>query len=158
MNELFLSASRLLQPLLHLFALSLVARGHDHPGGGFVGGLIATAAILLDAAARGPAAARRAYRLRLPAVAAGGLLLMLLVAASGLIGGGAPLEARWIRLELPGGPVELGTPLLFDLGIYAAVLGSGVSALLALEERGEAVLAAEERTLDPGEEGPPWRS
>ncbi|HMN02746.1 MAG TPA: MnhB domain-containing protein, partial [Geobacter anodireducens] len=63
MQSLFLAtAVRLLLPLLLLFSLFLLLRGHNEPGGGFVGGLVAAAAFALHALAHGVAAARRVLR------------------------------------------------------------------------------------------------
>lgn len=141
MNEVLRTASRLLIPLLLLFSLFLLARGHDAPGGGFAGGLMAAAAILLDAAARGAAEARQSYRFPLLGLGAAGLGAMLAVALLGPLGGEPLLSHSWVELRLPLlGALQLGTPHLFELGVYLAVLGCTLAALLALEERGEPVL------------------
>ena len=59
-SSILRTATRFLMPLLLLFALFLLLRGHNEPGGGFVGGLVVAAAFVLYAIAYGVAAGRRA--------------------------------------------------------------------------------------------------
>ncbi|MBX3438063.1 MAG: Na(+)/H(+) antiporter subunit B, partial [Planctomycetaceae bacterium] len=104
------TASRLLQPLLLLTSIFLLIRGHNEPGGGFVGGLIAAAAFALYAIAYDVPFARRALQIDPHLLIGGGLLCALI---SGLIAPllGEPfLRSLWIDVNW--GPVhlELGTP------------------------------------------------
>jgi multicomponent Na+:H+ antiporter subunit B len=63
MNSLILSAAtRFLAPLMLAYSLFILLRGHNEPGGGFIGGLIAAVAFALYAKAEGTDAARRALR------------------------------------------------------------------------------------------------
>jgi len=132
--------SGLLLPLMLLLSVFLFLRGHDEPGGGFVGGLVASAGISLHAIANGVPAARAALRVDPRAVAAIGLLTAL---AAGLVGPvlGSPfLTGRW--LTLPSGSASLGsegdahigTPLLFDAGVYLVVIGVVSTILFAFSE------------------------
>lgn len=128
------TAARLMLPLLILFSIFLLLRGHNAPGGGFAGGLVAAAAIVLLALAGGlrdaeavlPAAtARRAMAL--------GLLVAGLSAALPLLLGQPFMKSLWWELEAPGlGRVELGTPLLFDTGVYTVVVGMVLTVVLRL--------------------------
>ena len=59
-SPIFRTAARLLMPLLLLFSVFLLLRGHNEPGGGFVGGLVAAAAFALYAIAFGTRRARQA--------------------------------------------------------------------------------------------------
>ena len=57
MNSLILNtATRFLVALMLVFSIYLLWRGHNEPGGGFVGGLIAAIGFALYAIAYGPAA------------------------------------------------------------------------------------------------------
>jgi multicomponent Na+:H+ antiporter subunit B len=135
---LFRSVARLLVALMLLLSLFLLGRGHNAPGGGFIGGLVAAAAFLLHLLAAGPVEARRALRIPPAAVAATGLLVALLAGLLAAAAGG-PFFAGlwWIGDAGAGGKgLALGTPLLFDLGVYLVVLGTVVAAVLALEEEG----------------------
>lgn len=136
MSSLILrAATRLLAPLMLMLSLFLLWRGHNLPGGGFIGGLVATAAIALQGIAFGPEAARRTLVLP-PAVIAGLGLAAAISAALGALFAGQPFfTGLWLKLDLGDGAIlPLSTPLLFDIGVYLVVIG-GVCALgLALEE------------------------
>lgn len=132
MNSLILStAARLLVALLLLFSIFVMLRGHNEPGGGFIGGLIAATAFALYVMAEGAGAVRAVLRIDPRKVAALGLGCALAAGLIGVLAGGTFLHAIWIAL--PSG--KIGTPLLFDLGVYLVVLGGIVALVLALEEQ-----------------------
>ncbi len=123
-------AVRALLPLLLLFSIFLLLRGHHAPGGGFVGGLVAAAAVALYALAHGATAAQQLLRFSPRELIAAGLMTAF---ASGLVGPltGAPfLTGRWAKV----GHLELGTPLLFDVGVYLVVIGVTLWIILTLAE------------------------
>jgi len=127
--------ARVLLPVLLLFSLYLFERGHNEPGGGFTAGLVAAAAWALYAIALGTAEARRALRVEPRLLIAAGLLLALASGVWGLTSEGAFLTGLWDEVAVPGlGEVYLGTPLLFDLGVYVAVFGVTVTIIFALAE------------------------
>jgi len=135
MSSLILrAATRALAPLLILLALFLLWRGHNEPGGGFIGGLVAASAAALQGIAFGPAAARRMLWLPPVGVAGVGLLCALLSILPSAIAGIAPMAALWAKVDLGGAILPLGTPLLFDIGVFLVVVG-GVVALIAALER-----------------------
>lgn len=128
------TASRLLQPLLLLISVYLLLHGHNEPGGGFVGGLLAAAAFALYVIAFDVPFARRALRVDPHLLIGGGLLCAM---ASGMIAmfSGEPfLKSQWIELQWGPLHLHLGTPLLFDLGVYAVVLGIAMIIILTLGE------------------------
>ncbi len=137
MKDLILrTAAAYLTPLLLLFSVFLLVRGHNEPGGGFAGGLVAAAAFVLLSIASGTALARRILRVDPRALVGAGLLVML---TSGLLAPlleGRPfLTSLWWELPLPGGDaLGLGTPLLFDIGVYLVVAGTVLVVTFALEE------------------------
>jgi multicomponent Na+:H+ antiporter subunit B len=125
---------RALMPLLLIFSVFLLLTGHHEPGGGFTGGLVAASAFVLHGVANGPAAARRAVRVPLPALMGVGLLCSL---ASGLVAleQGKPfLTGVWMEIGGGLGSVKLGTPLLFDLGVYLVVMGVTLTFVFSLAE------------------------
>jgi multicomponent Na+:H+ antiporter subunit B len=129
------TATRFLLALLLLFSLFLLLRGHNAPGGGFVGGLVAAAAFSLYAVAFDVAAARRLLRLEPRVLIGAGLLLAVASGLAGLLVARPFLTSLWLPLALGGAePTRLGTPLLFDLGVYFVVLGAALTILLALAE------------------------
>jgi multicomponent Na+:H+ antiporter subunit B len=123
------TATRRLMPLLLLFGLFLLLRGHNAPGGGFVGGLVVSAAYALHAFAFGVAAARRALLAAPSRLIGAGLLLAL---GSGLLPlalGRAFLTALWLDPDS-----GIGTPLLFDLGVFLVVIGVVLTMTFTLAE------------------------
>lgn len=129
------TAIQVLMPLLLFFSIFLLLRGHNHPGGGFAAGLVAAAAWALYAVAHDAATARRAFRLEPRLLIGIGLLAALLSGLIGTFTNEPFLTGRWFYLELETlGPVAVGTPLLFDLGVYLTVIGVILTIIFALEE------------------------
>lgn len=125
MSSLILqTAARFLLTLMLLFSVFLLLRGHDLPGGGFIGGLVASTAFALYAFAFDVESARRALSVSPQLLVAVGLLVALLSGTTALPEGLAYMTPRWIETVLPAmGEVKVGTPLLFDLGVYLVVIG-----------------------------------
>ncbi len=124
------SATRLLVAMILAFSLLLLWRGHNEPGGGFVGGLVACVALGLLAISRGPAAVRRLLPADPRSLAGIGIGLAILAGALGPLAGEPFLTGQWITV----GGLKLGTPLLFDAGVYLVVVGALLTILLPLEE------------------------
>ena len=122
------AATRYLVPLLLLFSLFLLWRGHHEPGGGFAGGLVAATAFVLIALAEAVDVARRVLRLPPPRIVALGLAIGVGAGLGAILAGRPFLTGLWPE---DGG---LGSPLLFDLGVYLTVVGVVLSVLLALIE------------------------
>ncbi len=127
------TATRYLVPLLLLFSLFLLWRGHHEPGGGFVGGLVAATAFVLVALAEGPATARSVLRIQPARLLAIGLAISTGAGALAFAAGRPFLTGLWLDAK-DSGAVALGTPLLFDVGVYLVVTGVVLSILLALME------------------------
>ena len=129
------TATRLLVGLILTFAVYLLLRGHNAPGGGFSAALVAGTGFALFAIAEGSDVVRRAIHMPPQKIAMGGLGVAIL---SGLA---APLTGRpfltgiwWIWQKGQAGELAVGTPLLFDVGVFFAVLGTILTLILALEE------------------------
>ena len=96
-SSILQTATRVLMPLLLLFAVFLLFRGHNQPGGGFVGALI--------------------------------------VASSPSVLLGEPfMTAQWTELSVGGTHVAIGTPLVFDIGVFLAVIGVVLTIVFTLAE------------------------
>ena len=136
MLSLILStATRFLMPLLLLFSIFILFRGHNKPGGGFIGGLVAAAAFSLYALAYDTAAARRVLRVPPHVLIGIGLLLALGSGVISLITGSPFMTGQWGDLNLPGvGKVHLGTPLIFDIGVFLVVIGVALMDVFSLAE------------------------
>ena len=136
MNSLILrTTTRFLLPLLLLLSLFLLVRGHHEPGGGFSGGLVAAAAFVLVRFAFGVEQVRRALPVDTHSLIGVGLLTAIGSGVLSLLNGQPLMTSLWGKLPLPGvGDLDLGTPLLFDLGVYLTVVGVTLSIILPLAE------------------------
>ena len=133
------TATTWLMPVLVLFSLFLLLRGHNEPGGGFAGGLVAAAAFVLLSIADGVEAARRALHADPRSFVGVGLLLMLVGGIIGPLLYGDPfLTAHWWTLPVGDYDVSVGTPLLFDVGVYLGVAGTILLISFSLEEEDDA--------------------
>ncbi len=117
-SPIFRTAARLLMPLLLLFSVFLLLRGHNQPGGGFVGGLVAAAAFALYGLAYGIERARRALPITPLTMLGGGLLIALASGVPAVLRGQPFLTAQWAL-----GAVTVGTPMVFDIGVFLVVCG-----------------------------------
>ena len=124
--------TRLLVSLMLLFSIFLLLRGHNEPGGGFTGGLVAVTAFVLSGLSEGSELVRRTLRFDPRIIAAIGFCTALGAGLIGLLSGQAFLTGTWIEF----GKVNIGTPLLFDVGVYLTVVGAVLSVIMALEEEG----------------------
>lgn len=122
--------TRLLVSLMLLFSIFLLLRGHNEPGGGFTGGLVAVTAFVLSGLSEGSELVRRTLRFDPRIIAAIGFSTALGAGVIGLLSGQAFLTGTWITF----GAVNIGTPLLFDVGVYLTVVGAVLSVIMALEE------------------------
>ncbi len=127
------TATRLLMPLLLVFSVFLLFRGHNSPGGGFVGGLVAAAAFAVYAIAFGVKGARSALGFGPRVLIGGGLLAALGSALVSPITGQIFMTAQWTSASYPA-IGKLGTPLIFDFGVYLVVLGVVLTIILTLAE------------------------
>ena len=113
-----------LMVLLIIFSIYALMRGHQEPGGGFVGGLIIASAFSLHVLAYDVPSTRRLLRIPPHTLMGAGLSIILLSGVFGLVAGGSFLEGLWMTVPVPGlGEIAVGTPVFFDMGVYAAVMG-----------------------------------
>lgn len=136
MTSLILTtATRFLLPLLLLFSFFLLVRGHHEPGGGFSGGLVAAAAFVLYGLAFGIEKVRKALPADPRTLIGTGLLVAVSSTTFSLFAGQPLMTSLWWKVAIPGfGDLDLGTPLLFDLGVYLAVAGVTLLIILPLAE------------------------
>ncbi|MFC3075815.1 Na+/H+ antiporter subunit B [Shinella pollutisoli] len=124
-----------LTALMLLFSVFVLLRGHNEPGGGFIGGLIAASAFAVHGIANGVAAVRRALRFHPMAVSAFGLVLACLAGLLSVVFAVPFMTGLWIEPTVLGVTVPLSSVMLFDTGVYLVVVGAITSVALALEER-----------------------
>jgi len=136
MNSVILqTATRLLFTLLLLFSIFLLLRGHNEPGGGFIAGLVTSGAFVLHSIAYDVAAARRTLCCEPRQLIGAGLLLALAAGLSPMLSGVPFLTGEWTTLNwFDSGPMKVGTPVLFDIGVYLVVIGVTLTIIFSLAE------------------------
>ncbi|HCL66336.1 MAG TPA: Na+/H+ antiporter subunit B [Rhizobium sp.] len=136
MNTLiFRTIAPFITALMVLFSIFVLLRGHNEPGGGFIGGLIAASALAIYGIAYGVQAVRRAIWFHPLSIAGAGLMLACLSGLLSAVFGVPFMTGLWIYPEILGVEVPLATVMSFDVGVYLVVVGSITSIALALEER-----------------------
>jgi multicomponent K+:H+ antiporter subunit A len=138
---------RLLLPVAGMVSVYFLLRGHNAPGGGFVGGLVMATAVIVQYMAGGTMWVESRLRVH-PLVWIG--LGLLAAASAGMSAWPAGLEfltARMADMHLPLiGDVHLSSVLLFDLGVYLLVIGATLLMLVALAHQS---LRSPRRTVTP---------
>ena len=123
-------------------SIYLLFAGHNQPGGGFVGGLVAGASVALRYAAGGIDEVRTLSRFRPWTILGTGLLLSAVTATYPLLSGDEVLVASAVQWDLPLlGSVTVASTLLFDIGVYLLVVGL---VLMVFEAFGDELPAPEE--------------
>jgi multicomponent Na+:H+ antiporter subunit B len=139
-NSIIVSAAtRLLVSLLLVFSVYMLLRGHNLPGGGFIGGLIGATGFVLYAIAQGAKATREALHYEPQNIAMIGLGIALFAGVMAYVFGDAFFTGQWWFVGAdPADPDDKGLPLssvlVFDIGVYMVVFGSILTLVLALEE------------------------
>jgi multisubunit Na+/H+ antiporter MnhB subunit len=107
-----------------VLSVYLLFAGHNQPGGGFAGGLVAGSAVGLRYVGGGIDAVRRASPVRAWTILGGGLLLAAAVATAPIVFGDPVLDGKIGEWHVPVlGEVHATTASLFDMGVYLVVLG-----------------------------------
>jgi len=118
-----------------IFSVYLLLRGHNHPGGGFIGGIIASTGFTFYAIVFGTSKVKRMIGLKPHHFLGWGLSLALLAAILPLFIQGDLLTGLWLPETFPVlGPLHLGTPLLFDTGVFFVVFGTVLTIVISVME------------------------
>ncbi len=150
MPELYLRLlNRILTPVLLLLAFYLLFRGHNLPGGGFIAGLMAAAAFQLQILSRGHDNVRRTIGPYLNSGIGLGLAVAICAGIAGLMKG-TFFKGIWFKLNLPLlGYLKLGTPVIFDLGVFLVVVSFATSYLLGLSRASDTVAILHDDAASP---------
>ena len=127
------TAVRFLVPLLGLLSLFFLLRGHNEPGGGFIGGLVAAGAVALVKLAEGGDAARRLIRVDPRTLLVAGLAAVTGAALAGIAAGRELLAGVWLKTPIPG-IGKVGSVLVFDGGVFLIVVATVVLMLVELAD------------------------
>lgn len=124
-------ATRVMMPIALMVAAYIFFRGHNLPGGGFVAGLIAAIALIMQYMASGFSWASARQRFPYHGIIGAGVLVAALTGVGAWLNDMPFLTSAFSYVYLPGlHKFELATAALFDLGVFLAVFGA---VLLALE-------------------------
>lgn len=128
--------STYLKYILYILAIWFLLKGHNSPGGGFIAGLLVSSAFILDMLAYGAPAIKKSMKYNPISLTGMGVFIALLVSLIPVFFGKPFMQGLWLpTFELPMlGAVHLGTPLLFDLGVFIAVIGFVISVIFDLEK------------------------
>lgn len=128
------TASNYMLPLLLVFSVFILIRGHYLPGGGFVGGLIAAIAFVLHAFANSLENTKELVRIHPGFLMPTGLSLAFLSGIAPVFAKGQPfMTGVWLAEHVPvlG---NVGTALFFDIGVYLVVVGVTLTIIFTISE------------------------
>lgn len=123
MRTLILSTIlKALTPLFIAFSIYMFFRGHDKPGGGFIAGLIASIPLMIHSMVFGFEETRKKFKVKPRFLTGLGLILAFVSSMFSVTFGDPFMTSIWINQKLPiiG---KVGTPIIFDLGVFFVVFG-----------------------------------
>jgi multicomponent Na+:H+ antiporter subunit B len=124
-----------IQFTLIFFSILTLLRGHNYPGGGFIGGLMVSGAFIFQALAWNVNDSRKTLRISPSNLIGIGLLMAFASALPGIIAGKPFLTGMWVKIPLfMDQSIKVGTPLLFDIGVYFTVSGVVLMFIFTLME------------------------
>ena len=127
------TASNYLLPVLLVFSIFILLRGHYLPGGGFVGGLIAAIAFVLHAFANGLDTTKGLLRFHPGFLMPVGLALAFFSGMAPVILGQAFMTGLWLPYHVPV-LSSIGSALFFDIGVYLVVIGVTLTIIFTISE------------------------
>jgi len=137
MNSVILQiAAKYVRWMLLIFALVALIRGHNYPGGGFIGGLLAGLALVYDGFAFNHKQISKKKKIKPVWYIGIGLLLIFISILPGFFSGETLMKGIWLSFSIPLlGQLKLGTPFIFDIGVFFVVIGITIMFFLSLKRR-----------------------
>lgn len=137
MNSVILQlASKYVRGLLIVFSVIMLVRGHNLPGGGFIGGLLAGLSLAYKGFAFTQDIVEKEMKVRPEYFMVIGLVLVFASLWPGLLLEGTLMQGVWFTIPFPFTEgYKFGTPFLFDIGVYFVVIGVTVLFLFSLSEK-----------------------
>ncbi len=121
--------------LMLVLSVFLLLRGHNSPGGGFIAGIIASTGFIFYGIIFGSDAIQKLLRIDSRKLMGVGLLLVLAAAVVPYMLGNEPLTGIWATPHIPLlGELHLGTPLVFDTGVFLVVTGVILTIVVSVME------------------------
>lgn len=137
MNSLILQiASKYIKVILLVFAFIALLRGHNLPGGGFIGGLLAALSIVFSSLAYNSEFVRNRLWIQPKHYISVGLLIALISVLPSLFKDFPIMKGMWVSFNVPViNEIKLGTPFLFDIGVFMTVIGVTLLFLFTLSRK-----------------------
>ncbi|WP_221564626.1 Na(+)/H(+) antiporter subunit B [Alkalihalobacillus sp. TS-13] len=138
-NDIILkTTSTIIVFVILAFSVNLFFAGHNAPGGGFIGGLMAASAFILLYITFGLKTMKKVLRVNFRYFIAAGLLIAFATGVGSFIFGQPFLSHTFGHFHLPLlGDTELATAVMFDIGVYLTVIGVTMTIILTIaEDRG----------------------
>jgi len=141
-------AARVMMPIALMVGVFIFLRGHNQPGGGFVAGLVVAIALLMQYMASGFLWAQERQRTEYHVLIGFGMIIAGLTGAGSWLAGRPFLTSSYGYFTVPPfEKFELATAMLFDLGVFATVLGAVMLMLYSLSRMGR--IAGETINVEP---------
>lgn len=150
-NLMLKKLSRLMLPLALLVAVFIFLRGHNQPGGGFIAGLVTAVALVLLQVSSGQDWVKHRLKINYQALSSLGVLIAGFTGLASWLFAQPFLTTAHGQVQLPViGALEVGSALVFDLGVYFTVVGATLLILTKLGRLGHeaAVQAATQAAAD----------
>jgi multicomponent Na+:H+ antiporter subunit B len=130
-SSILQTATRYLLPILLMFSVFLLLRGHYSPGGGFVGGLVAAIAFVLHSLAYGTDSTMNILHYKPLSLIPIGLGVSVISMFLPVFFGSPVMTGLWLNDPIPviG---AIGTALFFDIGVYLVVIGTVLTILFTI--------------------------
>lgn len=136
-NDVILqTTTRVVSFLILAFSLYILFAGHNAPGGGFIGGLMTAAGLVLLYLAFDMKSMEKVLPVNFLQLTAMGLLIALLTGLGSFLFGAPFLSHAFNYFDIPllGEQTELATAVLFDIGVYLTVLGVTMTIITTIGE------------------------
>jgi len=129
------SATKILVFMILAFSVYVLFAGHHNPGGGFIGGLITASALVLLYIAFDLQSVRDVIPVDFKQLAATGVIVAVLTGTASFVFDVPFLTQSFTYVNLPLlGKTELATAVIFDLGVYMAVIGTTMTIITSISE------------------------
>jgi multisubunit Na+/H+ antiporter MnhB subunit len=126
---------RLFMKVMVVYSIYLLLRGHNYPGGGFIAGIIASIGFIFFAIIFGTKALTHTIKVQPQIFIATGLSLVFISAFLPVIFSTEILTGLWMHTDIPVlGELHLGTPLIFDTGVFFVVIGVILTIVISIME------------------------
>ncbi|HSH50252.1 MAG TPA: MnhB domain-containing protein [Bacteroidales bacterium] len=125
----------LFMKVMVIYSFYLLLRGHNNPGGGFIAGIIASTGFIFFAIIHGTKNLQKIIKFRPQLFIASGLSLVFIAAFLPIIISKEILTGLWLHINIPIlGMLHFGTPLIFDTGVFLAVIGVILTIVISIME------------------------